>query len=532
MNAAVKDPLDQTAAQIRDAHKRATTLRNSIKTEGHPRNLAGLALVLLHERDAALTWQQMEISRTMGDQELLPAAPADREVLRKEWGDPAHCDQVIADKVARIRQIRDDQKQAIRERREGVAALALGRVTGEPVPPADIARKTGLTLQQIRADLKASRLGVPELAELLDVPEERVRAALDHAREAGIPWPEHETQPLLFDPALFRAWWDEHRFGWLTADQHAADLGADPAEVGRLLEIAEEIEDLPKHTDQAGQRLFDPESFRAWWASRVRDQEELDEGWAGATALAYLEREPVLVMFTRLSEAKKARRLPEHRQGTRGRLYNVQAVKEFFAQRGRPEDDRYAPVSELADLVGQAEHVVARWLREAEQRRGLELPPYEERPGRRRYYDVQAFPDWWARTWQASQAGAYSTLDELAHLAGTTVQDMRREMRLAAKRGIVMPPSTTVDGQDRYETKEFLTWWECLLAGNAAEGRRRYLTVTALAAELGLPAVKVTRQVKAALERGRVLPPHRVNERGHREFDPAAYRAWRALVEK
>jgi hypothetical protein len=52
--------------------------------------------------------------------------------------------------------------------------------------------------------------------------------------------------------------------------------------------------------------------------------------------------------------------------------------------------------------------------------------------------------------------------------------------------------------------------------------------VTELAAAIDQGVDKVKRQIKAANEHRRVLPPHRLNARGHREFDVTAYKAWRA----
>ncbi|MET7335956.1 hypothetical protein [Nonomuraea sp. NPDC005650] len=531
MNAAVDEDrkLDEAAAQIRAAHERATTLWKSTKDESHPRNLAGLALVLLHERDTTETWKQMDISRTMGDQELLPGAPSDKEVLRRDWSDPAHCDQVIAEKKTRLKRIRDNHGEALKERREGVARLAIGKVTGEPVPHAVIARKTGLSLQQIAADLKASRQGIPDLADMLDVPEARVRATLDRAREAGIDLPPHDTEPLLFDPVAFRAWWDERRFGWQTADQHAEDMGADREGVAELLEVAEEIGDLPEHDDEDGERQFEPEAFRTWWAGRVRDMEQIAEGWAGATALAYKVRMPVAILLTRLSEAKKARRLPEHRRAPRGRRYNVEAALEFLAQRAQPEDPRVSPVSELAALVDESDHVVSAWLREAEQR-GIPLPDYTEGTRWRRY-DREQFPTWWAETRERTWDGALATLPELARLLDVPEEEMQHGLKTAERLKVVMPPGeTTRKHGHQFAVDKFRIWWPAWQAAMSA-GEMRFAALSGLADTIGLDREKAKRQVKAALERGRVLPPHQVDARGHRQFEVSAYQAWRRIVE-
>ncbi|MFG1977027.1 hypothetical protein ACGFJC_47510 [Nonomuraea fuscirosea] len=523
MNAAdeLTTPLDQAAAHIREAHERAATLWTSLQTEPHQRNLAGLALVLLHGRDTTATWAQMGVSRTFGDQELLPQAPADKEVLRADWADPAHCDQVIADKKSLLKTLRDDREDAVRERREAIAALVLGKTTGEPVPHAEIATRTGMSLQQINADLKRTRADIPALADMLGLPEARVRGTLDRAREAGIEWPAHDTEPLLFDPVAFRTWWDEHRFGWKTAEQHALDMGVDPARVAELLQVAEEIRDLPEHDDVDGERLFDPVSFRAWWAGRVRDEEDLETGWARGTALAYELRMPVMNLLPLLSKAKKGRRLPEYRQHVRGRQYNVQAVRDFLAD--RQPDPRFAPVTELADLVDVSEHIVGAWLREAEQRGIL---PEHTGEGRMRRYDREAFPAWWQETRERTRDGALASLPELAGLLEVTPSQLRAGLAKAEKLGVVLPSPT--EG-DMFEVAPFLMWWRAW----SALGRRKphFAGLTEVAATLDLPVEKVKRQVKAAVERGKMLPPHRLNERGHREFEVSAYQEWRRIAE-
>lgn len=513
-------PLHQVAAQVRAAHERAVALWADRKKVAHPRNLAGLVLVRKHGADPAETWNKMGISRTMGDQELLPGAGVD-EVM-PDWS-RERCEQVIAAKRAELEEIKTGHEQAVRERREGVARMALGQVTGEPVADAEIARLTGMSLQQIAADMKKTRQGIPELAKMLSVQEARVRAVLDRAREAGIEWPPHDTAPLLFDPVAFKTWWDEHRFGWGAADQHAGDMGMDLALVAELLEVAEEIGDLPEHADDGGERLFEPGAFRAWWAGRMRDQQEISEGWAGATALAYEARVPVGVLLTRLSEAKKGRRLPEHRKGTRGRLYNVEAVREFLDQRGQSVDPRFVPVSQLAELVDEPEHVVAAWLREAEQR-GIPLPEYNE-GARWRRYKREAFLGWWRETRERTRNGELASLPELARLLDTSEKVLAAGLAEAEDRGVVMPP-----GEHRmFEVAAMRIWWPAWEAAVSA-GTMEFLGIAALAGRLDQPVEKVKRQVKAALERGRPLPPHRLSARGHREFEVSAYQQWRRIV--
>ncbi|MGW0486186.1 hypothetical protein [Nonomuraea sp. NPDC003214] len=518
--------VEATAAQVRDAHARAVRLLSDLRTEAHPRNLAGVTLVRRYHVDPVELWKRMDVSRTMGDQEILPAGLLDEDLLDESQEE---CERIIAVQVKKLKEIKAEREAALEERREGLARLSLGQAGDQPLPNAEIAKLTGLTLQQINADLKKTPRGTADLAHMLGITEARLIGTMERARDAGVAWPKPaQEEPLLFDPVDFRTWWDKNRLGWRPADQHALDMGLDRDRVHALLQVADEIGDLPEHDELDGERRFAPEPFAAWWANRERDRAEIAYGWAGATALAYEVRMPVLTLLGLFTAAKKARTLPEHRQGTRGRQYNVDAVRQFLQARsgaaGGESDGRFAPLGKLAEEIGEPEHVVTGWVREAEQR-GIKLPPFEEGPRWRRY-DREAFPAWWRETRERTRDGALASKEELAHLAGVPTRELTRSLAKAEQLGVVMPAAAE-DGQ--YEVAWFLVWWPAWAAGVAAGPR--FLPIAGLADELGLPREKVKRQVKAALERGRVLPPHTVNERGHRLFEVAGYRAWRQQIE-
>ncbi|MFD9947676.1 hypothetical protein ACFWYW_46580 [Nonomuraea sp. NPDC059023] len=528
--------LHAVAEQVREAHQLAQDLWSKQKREAaHPRNIAGIVLIRRHGHDKPAVWKLMGVSRTMGDQEIFPHAPIDAELPDLSEADALR---IIAEQRATIDDIDARHQEAVKARREGVSKMTLGEAGDQALAPAEIASLTGLTIQQIASDLAKSWQPMGGIARMLGVHLEVVEAALRTARDTGVEWPtSREDGELLFDPIAFRTWWTEHRYGWATSEQLSAELSADPIDVDRILTIADEIGDAPTHDFIDGELLFEPTSFRAWWLGRTRDAEEIAEGWAGATALAYEVRMPITTLLPILSAAKKSHTIPPNRQGGTGRgrgrdgrQYEVEAFRAFMSERNTRSrgNDRLGALGHLAARVGQPEHVVSAWIKEAVLR-GIELPPHEQGP-RGRLFDLDAFPAWWDATWARTRGGTLAGLPELANLLDTDELTLVAGLEVATIRGVVLPPQEQTDSGTMFLAAPFRLWWPCWQTSLDAQ-EMRMLSIAELADEVELPREKVKRQIKAALERGRVLPPHTVNERGHRLFELAGYKAWRTLIE-
>lgn len=514
---------DATAKRIRDAHKSAVELQGKRKTAAAARNLAGIVLIRKHGVDAPAVYDLMDVSRTMGDQEILPAAPVD-ELLR-DWT-VAEAEAIIAEQRTALDNVGIEQERTVAARRKGITELAVGAVDGRPWKPSEIAKATGLSIQQVKVDTWRT---VSEAAEIVSSTTVRVQDALDTAARLGRELPPHMGEPALYEPVAFKRWWEDGRYGWLSAFALSSDLGADWTVVQELLAVAEEIGDLPEHQDVDGDRVFEPGAFREWWKNRMRDEAEIDSGWAGATALAYDVGSPIPTLLGILTAAKKTRTIPQHKQGSRGRLYERSAFREWWASRGGAvvADPGWLPLGKVADQIGESEHVVAAWVKEAEQR-GIDLPPHRQ-GARARLFDVTAFPAWWEQSRARTKGGTLATAAELAGLVGVDKKVLTRGLAFADKHGIVLPPQDTEDGS-QFVVASFRIWWTSL-AATLAEREPRFLGVTDLAGAVDQEVDKTKRQIKAANERARVLPPHRLNARGHREFEVAAYKAWRALIE-
>ncbi|WP_433542057.1 hypothetical protein ACQP10_37860 (plasmid) [Streptosporangium sandarakinum] len=515
-----------TIESIRAAHERAVVLQGRRKTEAAPRNLAGIVLIRRHHLDALDVYELMGVSRTMGDQEILAHAPVD-ELLPEM--DEQQARAIIAEQRTALDTVVTEQEQQVAARRTAITRLAVGDVDGRQWKPGEIAKATGLTIQQVKADMWRT---VAQVADLVSSTTTRVQDALDTAARDGKEIPPHMGEPALYDPAAFKTWWEEGRYGWLSAFALSSDLGADWAEVQELLSIAEEIGDLPEHEDVDGTRLFEPKAFRAWVRNRQDDEAEITSGWAGATALAYELQVPTLRLLGLLTAAKKTRTVPRHKAGRRGRLYEVDAFRQWWAARSGPAavDEGWLPLGKVADQIGEPEHAVTAWVKDAEQR-GIPLAP--NRPGARgRLFDVAAFPAWWQETRTRTRGGTLATVAELAGLAGVDVKAITRGLAFAEKHAIELPPyEDDAEHGRQFAVEPFTIWWVCLAAA-MAPGEPRFFGVTELATVVDQPVDKVKRQIKAAGERGRVLPPHRLNARGHREFEAEAYKAWRNLIER
>ncbi|MER5322392.1 hypothetical protein [Streptosporangium roseum] len=512
-----------TTESIRTAHKDAVKLQGQRKVEAAPRNLAGIVLIRRHKADAPAVYELMGVSRTMGDQEILAHAPVDE--LLPDWSQE-QAQAIIAEQRAVLDDVATKQEQKVATRREAITRLAVGAVDGSRWKPGEIAKATGLTIQQIKADTWRT---LAEAAEIVSSTTVRVQDALDTAARTGRELPPRMGEPALFEPVAFKTWWEAGRYGWLSAFAHAADLGADWIEVQELLTLAEEIGDLPEHEDVDGTRVFDPSGFRAWWKNRERDAAEIAAGWAGATALAYELQVPVLRLLGLLTAAKASRTLPRHKQGSRGRLYEVGPFREWWATRGdTAADPGWLPAGKVAEQIGEPEHVVSAWAKEAEQR-GI---PLAHRQGARgRLFDVAAFPAWWEETRTRTRGGTLATVAELSGLVEAGGEDLARGLAFVERHGIALPPyEEDAEHGRQFVVAPFRIWWAALAVALLVD-EPRFLGVTELAEAVGQPVDKTKRQIKAANERGRVLPPHRVNARGHREFEVEAYKAWRVLIE-
>ncbi|MFI9845129.1 hypothetical protein ACIHFD_49480 [Nonomuraea sp. NPDC051941] len=558
--------LQATADRVRAAHRRAVKLWNEDRRAAiHKRNLAGIVLVRRYEADPAETWDKMDVSAISGDQEILPGAPVDDTLPAMS---KAQAEQLVDQHTETLRTILEQHAKALDERRDGVSKMLLGQVGDRPLAPAEIAKLTGLTQQQVAADLKARRRSPQGLAEMLGVQTSDVEHVIAQARAEGMELPDHAAD--LFDAAAFRSWWEEHRFGWLPAytlaetievsreDMEPAvavaeEAGALPGDAdlpehdevehvraldpsafrtwwtARIMAIAEEIGDLPEHEGAGEERRFEPGAFRTWWTARMREQADIAEGWAGVTALAYHFRVPLMPLLQVLSSVKNTRSLPEHRQSSRGRrAYKVDTFHQWMIKRGRlPANDmQERTLGELAEQLGEAEHIVRGWVREAEER-GIELPRHRQGP-RWRLYDQQAFVAWWEESRARTRNSELASAAEMARLLEVPEADMVAGLAAADEHGLVLPPHVEHDGERMFEVAAYRSWWPAWQAALAA-GELRFAAVAELAGELGLPREKVKRQIKNALERKKaVLPPHRVSDRGHRLFEVTAYRAMRA----